>query len=514
MRRSTGFAVLLAGGVVAASGVVAPAHAATRSAPVVQKAAGDLKADLDKIISDSRLSNATVGLTVRNATTGAVLYDHNANTQVTPASNNKLETSTAAFGLLGTGYRFRTSVYTKGSNLYLKGTGDPTMRGADYDELAAAVAAKGIKKVKGSLVADDSWFDSQRVPSDWDPTDLPYYYAAENSALTVSPDVEFDEGTVQVSVKPGTAGGAVKVSLSPKTGVVKIDNKAKTGAPGSASTVSVDRTVGTNTIVVSGSIPSDASTFSDLATVHNPTLYAADVFRRALKAHGVSVAGASKRGTTPKGAKTAATRQSMPLSQLATQWLKLSNNPISETMVKAIGHKLKGKGTWPAGLSAISSYLKSIGVDTSQVKQADGSGLSHANHTTPRQITNVLKAAQSKPWFTTWYNALPIAGRPGEFVGGTLESRMKGTAAAGNVHAKTGSLTGVTALGGYVTDPSGQKLIFSSVFNGYTSSSPKDIEDSIAVRLASGKTTLTTTSFGRRMTRSGSGLECSWTHSC
>ncbi len=497
--------------------MVAPAHAATRSAPVAQKVAGDLKTDLDKILSDSRLTGATVGLTVRNASTGAVLYDHNANTQVTPASNNKLETSTAAFGLLGSGYRFRTSVYTRGSNLYLKGTGDPTMRGDDYDKLAAAVAAKGIKSVKGTLVADDSWFDSKRTPSDWDPTDLPYYYAAENSALTVSPDPEFDEGTVNVSVKPGGEGEAVKVSLSPKTGVVKIDNKAKTGAPGSASTVSIDRTVGTNTIVVSGSIPSDATTFEDLATVHDPTLYAADVFRRALKAHGVTVAGATKHGTTPKGAKTAATRQSMPLSELATPWLKLSNNPISETMVKAIGHKVSGKGTWPAGLAAISAYLKTLGVDTSKVKQTDGSGLSHANHTTPRQLTNVLKAAQHQSYFKTWYNALPIAGEPGEFVGGTLASRMKGTAAAGNVHAKTGSLTGVTALGGYVTDPTGQKLIFSSVFNGYTSSSPKDIEDSIAVRLASGKmaATITSSSFGRRMAaHSGGSLECSWTRSC
>ena len=130
MRRSTGFAVLLAGGVVAASGVVAPAHAATGSAPVTRQAAGDLKTDLDKIISDSRLNGATVGLTVRNANTGAVLYDHNADTQVTPASNNKLETSTAAFGhprdRLPVPYQRSTRV---ASNLYLKGTGDPTMRG-------------------------------------------------------------------------------------------------------------------------------------------------------------------------------------------------------------------------------------------------------------------------------------------------------------------------------------------------------------------------------------------------
>jgi PBP4 family serine-type D-alanyl-D-alanine carboxypeptidase len=514
MRRSTRFALLLAGGVVAASGVVAPAQATPRPAPAVKSAAGDLKTDLDQILSDSRLNGATAGLIVRNADTGEVLYTHNVDAQVTPASNNKLETSTAAFGILGSGYRFRTSVYTRGNDLYLKGTGDPTMRGADYDELAAAIAAKGIKKVKGALVADDTWFDAQRVPADWDPTDLPYYYAAENSALTVSPDPEFDEGTVNVSVTPGTQGAVPKVGLSPKTGVVTIDNKATTGAPGSASTVSIDRTVGTNTIVISGSIPSDGAKFEDLATVHNPTLYAADVFRRALSAHGVTVTGATRRGATPTGAKTVTTRQSMPLSELATPFLKLSNNPIAETLVKAIGHKVKGKGTWANGLGAISIYLKGLGVDTSQVKQSDGSGLSHANHTTTQQLSNVLKAAQSQSWYSTWYNALPIAGKPGEFVGGTLASRMAGTAAAGNVHAKTGSLTGVTALSGYVTDPSGQKLIFSSVFNGYQGGSPKDIEDKIAVRLASGKNSVTTTTFGRSVARNGSQLECSWTHSC
>lgn len=146
--------------------------------------------------------------------------------------------------------------------------------------------------------------------------------------------------------------------------------------------------------------------------------------------------------------------------------------------------------------------------------QTDGSGLSHGNHTTTRQLSIVLRAVQHQSWFPTWYDALPIAGRPGEFVGGTLRSRMGGTAAAGNVHAKTGSLTGVTALSGYVTDPSGQKLIFSSVFNGYQGSSPKDIEDRIAVRLAAGKLVTPATAYGPRIARHGVRLECSWTRTC
>lgn len=512
MRRSFGLA-LLTGGALAISGVAAPASDARPAVAV--KPAGDLKTDIDKILSDSRLNGATAGVIVRDAGSGAVLYDHNADTSVTPASNNKLETSAAAFGILGTGYTFRTSVYSSGGNLYLKGTGDPSMRPADYDRLAADIAAKGITKVPGDLVADDTWFDSQTVNPDWDPTDFPYYYAAEVSGLTVSPDVELDEDTVSVTVTPGTQGQPGTIGLSPETGVVKIDNQTTTGAAGSASTVSVDRTVGTNTIVVSGSIPADAGQFEDLATVHDPALYAADVFRRALNAHGVQVAGDTRHGSTPRKAGTVATHTSEPLSKLATPYLKLSNNPIAEILVKSIGHKVSGKGTWAAGLAAISAYLKHLGVDTSQVKQTDGSGLAHSNHTTSRQISNVLKAAQHQKWWPVLYNAMPIAGQPDEFVGGTLKNRMKNTPAAGNVHAKTGTLTGVTALSGYVTDPSGEKLIFSVILNGYTGGAPTDLEDQIAVRLAAGKIMPVTTSFGRQMTRSGGAqLECSWTHSC
>jgi D-alanyl-D-alanine carboxypeptidase/D-alanyl-D-alanine-endopeptidase (penicillin-binding protein 4) len=510
MRRSTRLALVLAGGVIAASGVAVPAQAAVRSAPTRTVAGGDLHTDIDKILSDSRLSGATVGVTVRAADTGTVLYTHGADQRVVPASNNKLETSAAAFGILGTGYRFRTDVSAKGGRLYLKGRGDPTLDAAAYDRLAAAVAAKGIKTVKGDLVADDSWFEGPRLGPDWDPTDFPYYYAAEISALTVTSNADLDVGTVIVDVVPRSPGQPPSVSITPDTGVVTIDNRATTGAAGSASTVSVDRTVGTNTIVVSGSIPAGA-TFEDEATVQDPALYAADVFRRALRAHGVTVQGDITHGTTPRGARTVTTRRSVPLSEIATPYLKLSNNMIAEILVKEIGKKVTGHGSWTAGLPVIAKYLKTLGVDTSQVKQTDGSGLGHSNYTTATQISNVLKAAQRKSWFPVFYDALPIAGEPDRFVGGTLRKRMIATPAAGNVHAKTGTLTGVSALSGYVKDPSGQKLIFSIVFNGYTGGAPTDLQDKIAIRLAAGASTAAVTSVPRRSTQN---LECSWTRSC
>ncbi|NKZ02256.1 D-alanyl-D-alanine carboxypeptidase/D-alanyl-D-alanine endopeptidase [Actinomadura latina] len=499
-------AVLVAGAVM----LTAPAVPALASAP------GDLPADLDAILADARLDGATVGAVVRDARTGAVRYSRGAATAVLPASNLKIYTSSAALSLLGTGYRFHTGVLARkvsGSSvkgdLYLKGTGDPTMRAAEYDGLAAQVAAKGIKRVEGDLVADDTWFDAVRTPSHWDPTDLQYYYAAPISALNVAPNDDFDTGSINVSIGPGAEGGPVQVGLTPATDVVKIDNRTVTGRPGSPSTLSINRAVGSDTIVVSGSYPVSGSTFSTLRTVGKPTMYAADVFRKALLAHGVQVKGTTERGRTPARSARIASRTSMPLSRLMVPFLKLSNNMIAEILVKAIGRKAKGAGSWDAGLPVIERYARSLGVPSARLEMADGSGLSRLDRTTAGDVGAALGRVRKARWFPVWYRALPVAGDPDRMAGGTLTSRMRGTPAAGNVHAKTGTLTGATALSGYVTDPSGRPLVFSVILNGYRGGAPKDIEDRIAIRLAGG-----TPPAALRTARTGPQLECSWIKRC
>ena len=498
---------ILLAGVVA---LTAPALPARASAP------GDLGGDLDAILADPRLDGAAVGAVVRDARTGAVRYSRGAATPLLPASNLKIYTSGAALSLLGAGYRFHTSVHARSvsgpsvkGDLYLKGTGDPTMRAAEYDRLAARVAAKGVKRVEGDLVADDTWFDAVRTPSHWDPSDLQYYYAAPISALTVSPNGDFDAGSVNVSVGPGARGEPVRVGLAPATRAVKIDNRAVTGAPGSPSTLAVNRAAGGDTIVVSGSYPAGAATYTTLRTVRKPTMYAADVFRRALRAHGVQVRGGTERGRTPAGAARIASRASMPLSRLMVPFLKLSNNMIAEILVKSIGRKDGGRGSWGTGLPVIERYVRSLGVPSGRPRMADGSGLSRLDRTTAGDVSTVLRNLRQKPWFPAWYRALPVAGDPDRMAGGTLASRMSGTPAAGNVRAKTGTLTGATALSGYVTDPSGRPLVFSVILNGYRGGAPKDIEDAIAIRLAGGAS-----SAAPRTARTGPRLECSWAKRC
>jgi D-alanyl-D-alanine carboxypeptidase/D-alanyl-D-alanine-endopeptidase (penicillin-binding protein 4) len=487
---------------------------------------GGLATDLDAVLGDARLNGAEVGVVVRDARTGENLYTRGADVQVMPASNQKLQTAAAAFGVLGPGYTFRTSVLAAGprrgstltGDLVLKGTGDPTLRAADYDRLAAAVAAKGITRVTGRLVVDDTWFDDRRLAPDWDPADEPYSYASQVSALTVAADADFNVGSVRVDVSPGTPGGPVGVALVPATGHVMIDNQATTGAAGSASTLSITRLPDTNVIRLTGSHPAGGATVRTLRTVDDPSLYAADVFRRALTAHGVAVTGPTARAAAPRTATTITTRTSMPLSKLAVPFLKLSNNNIAEILVKAMGRKKSGEGSWQAGLPVVAKYVKTLGIDTSRLKLTDGSGLSRTNRATAAQAGNLLRGVRSRTWYPAFANALPIAGQPDPWVGGTLATRMSGTAAAGNVRAKTGTLTGATALSGYVRNPAGRRLIFSIMLNGYAGAAPKDLEDRIAIRLATGGVVDRTAT--PRMTvrplhvRPGAELECSWTGTC
>ncbi|HEY3716681.1 MAG TPA: D-alanyl-D-alanine carboxypeptidase/D-alanyl-D-alanine-endopeptidase [Jatrophihabitantaceae bacterium] len=476
--------------VLAAAALAAVPLTQAGSAPA---STSQLGADLDRILADQRLAGGQVGLEVRDAATGDVLYEHNAQNRLLPASNAKLFTSTAAMDVLGPDYRFTTSVAanrptshgTLLGNLYLKGTGDPTMLGPDYDALAKAVADSGVRTVVGNLVADDTYFDDVRLAPFWAWDDEPYYYNAQISALTVAPNTDYDAGTVIVHIAPGAAAGApARVSVVPANHYVHLVGSATTGAPGSSDTADAVRRHGNNTIDVSGSIPAGSTGDDVWATVWEPTQLVASIFRDALRAHGIRVLGGTSYAATPAGTHALVSHDSMTLTQLLTPFLKLSNNMHAEHLVKAMGEKVRGEGTWDAGTTAVLDDAATMGVDTSQVRMVDGSGLSRADLLTPQQITNLLIAARGKPWFTSWYEALPVAGNPDRFTGGTLRNRMRNTPAANNLHGKTGSMTAVSALSGYVTDAAGEQLVFSMISNNFLPNGITSIEDAVGVALA------------------------------
>ncbi|WP_204003999.1 D-alanyl-D-alanine carboxypeptidase/D-alanyl-D-alanine endopeptidase [Virgisporangium aurantiacum] len=519
-RRPRKFMILgLALATVGAIGAAAPPPAGA-----LPSAAGIVDT-LDRILADPRLAGVTVGLEVRDTADGSVIYSRNAGQRLVPASNNKLLTSVAALEVLGTDHRFHTRVLGTGrqrgpvlaGDLYLKGGGDPTLLAGDYDALAKTVADSGIRLVTGRLIADDTWFDANRLGHDWATDDEPQSYAASISGLTVAPDTDYDPGAVIIEARPGAvAGQPAALSVVPAVGDVTLVNRATTGPAGSANTLSFNREHGTNTFVVSGSTPVGAAVSRDYMAVWNPTSYAATIFREALKRHGVRVQGSTGYGATPAGATERAAHESMTLGELLVPFLKLSNNMHAEVLLKEMGRAAAGQGSWAAGLAAASGALTALGVDMTVQRQVDGSGLSRQDLLTNHQITTLLLAARAEPWYQTWYDALPIAGVSERMVGGTLRSRMVGTPAAGNVHAKTGTLTGVSALSGYVTDANGRKLVFSMI-NNNSLGGVSALLDAVAVALASPQNAAASANppgAGGGPSSTGDEVECSWVKTC
>jgi D-alanyl-D-alanine carboxypeptidase/D-alanyl-D-alanine-endopeptidase (penicillin-binding protein 4) len=449
-------------------------------APVAAATEDPLRAALDRILADRRLAGATVAADVRDAVTGAIVYQRGAGLRVLPASNQKLLTAAAALEVLGPAYRFRTTVRATGRSLYLHGQGDPTLTYERIDRLAAAVARAGAKRY-GRLVADDSWFDRVPLGLDWSWQDETYGFTAPVSALTFAANGRFDNAAVEIRYR-GAAGSRPVVRTWPPAGSVRVVNRAVTG--GGGDTVSAVRAHGTSTITVRGSVGAGRSGTA-LVSVRDPAATTAGLFRAALRRHGVTVGGRTIKGSVPRTARGLAAQVSPPLAGILPPLLKFSNNGIAEILVKAMSRAAEPKlpGSWPTGLAAAAAALGRLGIDTRLLTMGDGSGLSRRNWVTAAQVVTLLHKAQRRTWFPAFRAALPVVGNPDPMVGGTLRDRMRGTPAAGNVRAKTGTLTGVNALSGYVTATGGRRLVFALIVNGSLTGTAA-VLDEAAVALA------------------------------
>ncbi|MBY0095910.1 D-alanyl-D-alanine carboxypeptidase/D-alanyl-D-alanine endopeptidase [Mesobacillus maritimus] len=445
-----------------------------------------LQTEINQLLQEEpMLKGGIAGISIRSGSTGEILYDHNGDTRMRPASNMKLLTSAAALSVLGGNYRFKTEVKINGNvigntlkgNLYLKGYGDPTLLRKDLTKMAKDIARTGISIIQGDLIADDSWFDDVRLSKDLVWSDEYAYYGSQISALTVSPNKDYDTGTVIVEVSPGRkVGDAGHIKLSHRTEYINVINQSVTISPEGKTDLSIEREHGKNTIYVKGFLPLGAKSKKEWISVWEPTEFVLDLFKQELAKQGISVKGRYKVGETSKDARILTSHLSMPLSKILIPFMKLSNNGHAEILVKAMGKLKKGEGSWEKGLDVLIEQLPRLGVDPNTVVIRDGSGISHVNLIPANEISGLLYTVQKEEWFPSFITALPCAGKKDKMIGGTLIRRMESL----NVKAKTGTISTVTSLSGYVTTKKGETFIFSILLNNLLDEeNGKDIEDKI-----------------------------------
>ncbi|KQL36130.1 hypothetical protein AN959_05930 [Psychrobacillus sp. FJAT-21963] len=455
---------------------------------------------MEKTLSDSitkiieeKLAGADVSVTVRDRVSGEMVYDYNGQTTIKPASNMKLLTTAAALDVLGKDYRFNTTLYTSGKksngvlkgDVYLKGQGDPTLSFEDLQQFAEELKAQGINKIDGRIVGDDKWFDDDLLtPGIW-VGDESYYYAAPISALTTSPNTDYDSGTIIVEATGTAVGELPSINVTPHIGDLQIVNEAQTVEAGKTNTVTIERMYETNQIVISGNLPVD-KTKKEWVTVKHPTTHTLTMFQAVLAEAGIEYSKEKLfRAATPKSAQLVAMKQSMTLEQLLIPYMKLSNNGIADILVKTMGKVKKNEGSTTAGLEVIREYGKSINLNMANWQFEDGSGMSHENRVSSLAVSELLYKVQGEDWFNTYFTSLPVAANTDRMVGGTLRNRLKDPLTAGKVYAKTGSLTGVSTLSGYLEASSGQSYIFSVLVQNKsgTSSTIDEIVKEIAKEL-------------------------------
>ncbi|WP_227936329.1 D-alanyl-D-alanine carboxypeptidase/D-alanyl-D-alanine endopeptidase [Alkalihalobacillus deserti] len=448
---------------------------------------------VDLIDNDPALEGALLSVSVRSAKTGEVLYEHLANTRLRPASNMKLFTAAAALSVLGEHHRFTTELYMDGKikwkildgDLYIKGNGDPTLLGKDIDELVRQLKIQGVRIIKGNLIADDSRYDDERYPIDLPWSDEETYYGAQVSALTVAPDDDYEAGTVVIEVTPGKEiNDKGEVTVSPGSDTLMLVNKSTTIEANQKLDLKISREHGTNVIYIDGVIPKNASTHKESIAIWEPTDYVLHLFKQTLKEQGITLLGSIKKGKLPLTAKKLTTHESMPLSELLVPFMKQSNNGHAEILIKEMGYVREEEGTWDKGLNVLEEELKQWNIETEKMVIRDGSGISHVSGIPTHQISGLLYEIQAEPWFSIFLQSLPLVDGGVPLDRGTLNDRLKQTVASRRVRAKTGTLTTVSSLAGYVEPKEGEALVFSIISNQIIDGDKaKDLEDQLVLAL-------------------------------
>jgi serine-type D-Ala-D-Ala carboxypeptidase/endopeptidase (penicillin-binding protein 4) len=462
----------------------------------------DLPDRVQQIIDQPSFANARWGILVETLAAQSsqrqILVERDRAKLFIPASNAKLLTTAAALIALGPEYRIRTSIFgsmgdrgigligdrgigskgerplaptgISGENLQFLGSGDPSLTDRSLTQLAQQLKQRGITQI-AQLTLDPRRFPAAPNP-DWTWGDLQTDYGAIAHPFTLN------RNTHSLTAAPQRLGQPLKLVWSNQAAIagLTIDNQTQTVTASSDEFLTATRDLDTNMLQVRGQLRVGGSADTIDLAVLNPTQVFRDRLTAALQAEKIGVNAINlATSSTPNFTQEVAFVESPPIAALIQQTNQESDNLYAEALLQMIGTnappRLRPKSTavdtpTTTGLKTLIQTLETIGVDRSGYALVDGSGLARLNLASPNAIVQTLQGMAAHPTGQVFQASLPIAGRSG-----TLARRFRDSTAAGIVQAKTGTLTGVASLSGYLQPPGYRPIVFSLLLNQSTVSS-------------------------------------------
>lgn len=451
---------------------------------------GQNRVDMDERLDAPPFDRYLWGVVLTD-TEGDILYDRNAARLFMPASNTKLVVAAAATAMLPADWTVTTSIYATGpiidgrvqGDLVLYGRGDPTFSNRCYGVdttlpgacqrdplaqvriLASQLYARGIRQIEGNVVGDGSYFETTLVHPAWEQYDLNWWYAAPVSGLGLN------DNAIDITYRPGVAVGAPPtISFTPDFGNIAFANRSRTSTRGSRRTIDFFRTPGSLAIWAEGDLPIGTRERTEYFALPDPSQFTAEALRAALADEGISVTGSTTSTTDSLQYRQArlspplAAVESRPLRDWIFPILNTSQNWFAEMLLKQLGKQFANEGSWKAGLEVERRFLiDSVGIDSTEFSLVDGSGLAASNLVTPHAFAALLAYMWGHPNYEVFAAGLPESGGRG-----SLSARFLGTPLEGRVRAKTGSISKVNSLTGYIDRSDGRPWIFSVIANHHT----------------------------------------------
>jgi len=434
-----------------------------------------LSAELDRLVAQSGLGAARIGVHLLCPATDEVLYSKNDTDLYTLASNTKVLTCAAALDRLGPDFQFQTQLYAEThdstATLYVTGNGDPNLSArlfegdptALFRRWANALQERGIRKVDDVVLVNEG-FDEETLCPSWKRYDPWPWWAAPFGTFSLN------DNCIDLTLEPGEEGRPAKITTIPNTKYVTILNRTETVRGGE--TWGFTRKAGTNEITLTGEFPAGAKPITKSVAIHDPYRFFGTVLQETLRTCGLEVTGTIRMERERK-ATSLLDSHTTDLANTIQVCLRVSQNFYAETLLRSLGRERKGYGSRENGLAVVRDFLQEIGI--ADYEQSDGSGLSRENRMSPRDLVKVFRHMSRHRHAKIFFEALAVNGAKE----GTLRKRMTHEEVVGRIHAKTGHIRKVANLSGYIDPLKGERLIFSILVNDANETEADRLQDRI-----------------------------------